>query len=52
MPKANRVRMRVLKTIKYKCGRIEHLKGRIIEVDPERPYVKRWLREGKIEACL
>lgn len=55
MPKARRMKrmkMRVLKTIKYKCGRIEHRRGKVIEVIAERPYVKRWLKEGKIEACI
>ena len=55
MPKArraNRVKMRVLKTIRLKCGRVEHPKGITIEVDPEKPYARKWLKEGKIEACV
>jgi len=52
MARSKRVRMRVLKTIRLKCGRVEHPKGIIIEVDPKKPYVQKWLKERKIEACV
>ncbi len=47
-----RVKMRVLKTIRLNCGRLLHWRNDVIEVNPDKRQIKKWLREGKIEACV
>ena len=55
MPKvrrAKRVKMKVLKTIRLKCGRTVYRRGKVIEVDATKPWIKTWVKAGKLEACL
>jgi len=50
--RANRTRMRVLKTIRLKCGRIVYRRGKVIDVVATKPWIKKWVKEGKLEACI
>lgn len=46
------MKMKVLKTIRLKCGRIVYRRGKVIEVVAAKPWIKKWVKEGKLEACL
>ena len=47
-----KIPMRVIKTIRLKCGRLVYPRGKVLMLDPHKPWVKKWIEEGHLETDL